>query len=70
MDKIYILINFFKNMMKMHYLSTPRKTDPTPMIKPIIIIPIHSHVVNTTYPFSSLIERVQYTGPCSSCGGK
>jgi len=56
-------------MMKMHYLSTPRKTDPTPMIKPIII-PIHSHVVNTTYPFSSLIERVQYTGPCSSCGGK
>jgi hypothetical protein len=59
-------------MMKMQFYSNPRKKSTAPTIQPITI-PIQAQRQNTSdtnYPFSSLIERLRYVGPCSSCGGK
>ena len=56
----------------MQFYSNPRKKSTAPTIQPITI-PIQAQRQNTSdtnYPFSSLIERLRYVGPCSSCGGK
>jgi hypothetical protein len=57
-------------MMKMIFLSTPRKTSPVPTIKPITIPIQPSRNINSEYPFSSMIDRIRPTGGCSSCGRK
>lgn len=57
-------------MMKMNFLSTPRKTSPVPTIKPILLPIQPSHNNNGDYPFSSMIDRIRSTGGCSSCGRK
>lgn len=70
MNTIYIFPSIFRKMMKMNFHANPVKRGPGPTIKPITI-PVQSHINNnTSYPFSSLIERLRATGPCSSCGGK
>lgn len=58
--------------MKMNFVSTPRKTSPAPILKPIII-PIQNTIGEYpvgSYPFSSMIDRIRSTGGCSSCGRK